>query len=78
MVETVLASNAETWTNTNSMQYVLGGCYTRLLCKALSVSCTRHMTNKELYTDTTKTSDIIRSAGGKNNVQVTAPGIKKL
>ena len=59
-VETVLLYGSETWTINKAMEKRIDGCYTRMLRKALNISWTQKLTNKELYKDLPKVSMKIR------------------
>ena len=59
-VESVLLYGCETWTMTSALNYVIDGFYTRLLRKVLRISWRSHTTNKVLYGNLRKISNVIR------------------
>ena len=48
-IESVLTYGSKSWTLTVQQQKSLDGTYTRMLRKALNISCQEHSTNKNVY-----------------------------
>ena len=59
-VESVLLYGAECWTLTKQLEKKLDGTYTRLLRASLNISWRQRLTNKSLYGDLPKVSQLVR------------------
>ena len=59
-VESVLLYSCETWTMSAALDCVIDGSYTRLLRRIFGISWKSHTSNRDLYGDLPKLSNIIR------------------
>ena len=59
IVQSVLFCGCETWTMNSALNYVIDGFFTRLLRKVLRISWRSHTTNKVLYGNLRKISNVI-------------------
>ena len=57
--ETILFYGSETWTINKSLEKIINACYTKLLRMVLNVSWKDNWSNKKLYNDMPKSTNII-------------------
>ena len=59
-VESVLIYGCQTWTINKALEKIMNGCYTRMLRMILNISWKQKLTNKLLYQDLPKLTEIVR------------------